>query len=110
MGNHAPIFDLLGMAKKSRASVLGQISRLVSPSHDARELFLGEDGKLKPAAARLLARLAIEAGMHRIEFEPDARRQDYRLGQQHIVRHMAAMLEIDQIRLAQLQKELGEAR
>jgi len=108
MQPEAPIADLVGRAASSRAQVRRAIVALVGTNRDARELFLGEDGAIRPAAARLLARLAKEARLDRLGFEPDARLQDHLLGRQHIVRFLATMLDLDVTRLQSLQRKLGD--
>ena len=110
MPGNAPIADLVGYARQSRAKVRGALAVLVGANRDARELFLGEDGTLKPAASRLLARLVHEAKLDRVAFEPDARFQDHLIGRQYIVRHLLDMLELDVARLHHLQRELGDAQ
>lgn len=104
----APIARLLGQASKTIAARRRALEKLVGINRDARELFLGEDGKLKPAAARLFAQLSGEARLNRLEFEPDARFQDHLLGRQHMVRFLAAMLHLDVTRLHNLQRKLGD--
>lgn len=106
----APIADLVGLAGQSRSTLLDQIKSLVDPSRDARELFLDDAGELKPAAARLLGRLAREAGLTNLNFEPDARRQDHMLGRQYIVRYLGQMVRLDVARLDDLQRKLGDTR
>jgi hypothetical protein len=101
---------LVGLAARSRADTLRSIRSLVDPNRDARELFLGEDGELKPAAKRLFARLAKEARINDLAFEPDARMQDHLLGRQFIVRFLGAMLRLDTARLEHLQRQMGDER
>jgi hypothetical protein len=110
MRPEAPIADLVGRASQSRAQVRRAIEALVGSNRDARELMLDDKGALKPAAARLLARMAKEARLDRLGFEPDARLQDHLLGRQHIVRYLAAMLDLDVTRLQSLQRKLGDDR
>lgn len=102
--------DLERKARSTRAALLAAIADLVGTHRDARELLLGEDGELKPAAARLLGRLAKRARLDRAGFEPEARLQDYRLGQQDIVRTLGQMLHLDVRRLEELQRKLEGER
>lgn len=102
----APVADLIGMSRGSRAAIFKAMRGVRSTAEDARALFLDGAGHLKPEAGRLLGRLAKEAQLNVLAFEPDARRQDYRLGQQHMVRFLARMLELDVARLNHLQSEL----
>lgn len=105
-----PVADLLGLSRGSRAAILRAMQPLLQSHRDAQTLFLDDKGRLTPAAARLFGRLAREAQIARLGFEPDPRLQDYRLGQQHMVRFLAGMLELDEARLTQLQRQLETAR
>lgn len=104
----APIAQLVGLARKSGRFIQKEMARLVSVHQDARDLFLDDQGNMKPAARRLFARLAKEAQINRVGFDPDARHQDYRKGQQDLLRLMAAMIELDHRRLDELQRQYGD--
>lgn len=104
----APIAELVGIARQSGAWVRKQIGRLLGINRDARALFIGEDGELRPEAERLFARLADEAQLNRIGIDPDARHADYRKGQQDMLRFMIRMIEIDTRRLEELQRKAGD--
>lgn len=103
-----PIAQLVGIARGSAKFVQKEIARLIGVNRDARELFLDDAGEMKPAARRLFARLAKEAEINRVGFDPDARHQDYRKGQQDLLRFMGAMIELDHKRLADLQRQYGD--
>lgn len=103
-----PIARLVGAAKGSRRFIEREIARIVGLNRDARELFLDEEGKMRPAAERLLGRLAAHARLNAIGFDPDARHQDYMAGQRDMVRFLGKMLELDVRRLEELQRKLGE--
>jgi len=109
MPHERPFAHMAGLAKQSRAFLQSKIDAIVGSNRDARILFLDNDGRLRPEAERLFARLASDAQMHRIGFDPDARHQDYIQGKRDAVRFLANMLELDTQRLERLQRQLGEA-
>lgn len=104
----APIAQLVGIARNSGKWLRKEIARLIGVHNDARDLFLDDAGNMTPAAQRFFARLAKEAQVSRIGFDPDARHQDYRKGQQDLLRFMAAMIELDHRRLDELQRRYGD--
>lgn len=106
---HDEVADIVHGARSRSAQIRRQIRRLMRPWRLSQQLFMGEDGQLRPSAAEWLADLGDRCFAERSTFHANDREQVRREARRELYLEILSGLRLDTNKLAALTRQLREA-